>query len=67
MTVESGTEAVQFPEKEYVNWIFVAVLCPIIVFMFISPPGNVRTCTLPINYTLFSFVYEEDAGAFLTI
>jgi hypothetical protein len=26
MNVEIGTEAVQFPEKEYINGIFVAVL-----------------------------------------
>jgi hypothetical protein len=25
MNVEIGTEAAQFPEKEYINWIFVAV------------------------------------------
>ncbi len=25
MNVEIGTEATQFPEKEYINWIFVAV------------------------------------------
>ncbi len=27
MNVETGTEAAQFPEKEYINWIFVAVYC----------------------------------------
>ncbi len=27
MHVESGTEAAQFPEKEYINGIFVAVHC----------------------------------------
>ncbi len=26
MNVEIGTEAVQFPEKEYINGIFIAVL-----------------------------------------
>ena len=25
MNVEIGTEAAQFPKKEYINWIFVAV------------------------------------------
>jgi hypothetical protein len=25
MNVEIGTEAAQFPEKEYINWIFFAV------------------------------------------
>ncbi len=25
MNVEFGAEAAQFPEKEYINWIFVAV------------------------------------------
>jgi hypothetical protein len=25
MNVEIGTEAAQFPEKEYINWIFLAV------------------------------------------
>jgi hypothetical protein len=25
MDVEIGTEAAQFPEKEYINWIFVAL------------------------------------------
>jgi hypothetical protein len=29
MNVEIGTEAVQFPEKEYINVIFVAVCCGI--------------------------------------
>ncbi len=28
MNVEIRTEAAQFPEKEYVNWIFVAVHAP---------------------------------------
>ncbi len=27
MNVEMGTEAVQFPEKEYINGIFVSVCC----------------------------------------
>ncbi len=27
MTVEIGTEAAQFPEKEYINGIFLAVHC----------------------------------------
>jgi hypothetical protein len=27
MNLEIGTEAVQFPEKEYINGIFLAVLC----------------------------------------
>ncbi len=30
MNVEIGTEAAQFPEKEYINGIFVAVQCPLI-------------------------------------
>jgi hypothetical protein len=25
ITVEIGTEAAQFPEKEYINWLFLAV------------------------------------------
>jgi hypothetical protein len=29
MNVEIGTEVAQFPEKEYINWIFVAVQCPL--------------------------------------
>jgi hypothetical protein len=28
MNVEIGTEAEQFPEKEYINGIFIAVLAP---------------------------------------
>ncbi len=28
MNVEIGTEAAQFPEKEYINGIFLAVLSP---------------------------------------
>jgi hypothetical protein len=28
MNVETGTEAAQFPEKEYINGIFLAVLGP---------------------------------------
>ena len=31
MNVEIGAEAAQFPEKEYTNWIAVAVLAFIIV------------------------------------
>ncbi len=30
MNVEIGTEAAQFPEKEYINEIFVAVCCTVI-------------------------------------
>jgi hypothetical protein len=30
MNVEIGTEAAQFPEKEYINGIFVAVTKPIL-------------------------------------
>jgi hypothetical protein len=31
MDMETGTEAAQFPEKKYINWIFVAVyLFPIL-------------------------------------
>ncbi len=30
MNVETGTEAVQFPEKEYINGIFVAVYTTIL-------------------------------------
>jgi hypothetical protein len=29
MNVEIGTEAAQFPEKEYINGIFLAVQCPV--------------------------------------
>jgi hypothetical protein len=29
MNVEMGTEAVQFPEKEYINGTCVAVQCPV--------------------------------------
>ncbi len=34
MNVEIGTDSAQFPEKEYINGIFVAVpgLCPVILY-----------------------------------
>jgi hypothetical protein len=42
MNVEIGTEAAQFPEKEYINWIFLAVsgalssLSIVLPFIFFS-------------------------------
>jgi hypothetical protein len=36
MTVEIGTEAAQFPDKEYINGIFVAVYCWASLFCYMS-------------------------------
>ena len=41
MTVEIGTEAAQFPEKEYMNEIFVAVLLPPLCFCINCPLDRV--------------------------
>jgi hypothetical protein len=46
MNVEIGTEAVQFPEKEYINWIFLAVWytlvasVPVVVRLYLLPKGG---------------------------
>ncbi len=43
MNVEIGTEAVQFPEKEYINGIFVAVYDNSYSISFLSPLSTVST------------------------
>jgi hypothetical protein len=42
MNVEIGTEAAQFPEKEYINGIFLAVEVSV-VYLF-SPPFPLLSC-----------------------
>jgi hypothetical protein len=42
MNVEIGTEATQFPEKEYINRIFVAVHVKIIYFTMQTTAKDVR-------------------------
>jgi hypothetical protein len=48
MNVEIGTEAAQFPEKEYINGIFVAVRCFTCYFFWLIegtfPPGESIGC-----------------------
>ncbi len=35
MHVEIGTEAAQFPEKEYINWIFVAMYLKLFNWLYL--------------------------------
>jgi hypothetical protein len=51
MNVEIGTEAAQFPEKEYINGIFLAV--PVTV-----------CCTVPWSAVLYSLPYQYPQSYF---
>jgi hypothetical protein len=46
MNVEIGTEAVQLPEKEYINGIFVAVQKRILLFMWRNCPWSSKMLKL---------------------
>ncbi len=41
MNVETGAEAAQFPEKEYINGIAVAVhITPVLLFLYVTSFGT---------------------------
>jgi hypothetical protein len=52
MNVEIGTEAAQFPEKEYINGIFLAVYCS----------GDAIYCTL--YFLCFTMVHRLENGTY---
>jgi hypothetical protein len=54
VNVEIGTEAPQFPEKEYINEIFVAVYYSVLFVVFLLlQPGKCHTFLRLINWPLF--------------
>ncbi len=47
MNVEIGTKAAQFPEKEYINAIFVAVSGRATTLFYLSFPATIRLASKP--------------------
>jgi hypothetical protein len=64
MNVEIGTEAAQFPEREYINGIFVAVCLQMYVNITLQKgtdnPTEFVCCTFLRNEGEGALIYEKD-------
>ncbi len=69
MNVETGTEAAQFPEKEYINGISVAVqgLCTVILYSILQSVSKyMGFCIYSINQTEIVFNYKGNLASWVS-